>query len=258
VAEATQDGLTERLSTWALREEAGDEGDPVSDKQIRAFVKWGLLVSEPDGRWGPESVARLRRVRELGKEIRALPRRAVRLRCEGYAAPPETLRKAMLATVPTITAPSSKLRRVDAVVRLLRNPWGASPIGSLPIRDDGLLPHPDHWEDILNVLSADDFVAAIAVPFQLAFPLKEKPVEVQGLKPKVARGRERYNVLRDAASTGELLDDVPVEEIALLLAIRALSELEIMYRRLDKMVTFGLAFRHQPRGAVSKAFGRGA
>src|SRR4051812_22038284 len=96
------------LSTWSLRVQAGEVGKPLSDEQIAEWQKWGLLRVPGDDQWTATDVERAKQVRKRAQEVRSLPRRAIRLLDASYPTEPGRLREAMLAVVPTITAPVQK------------------------------------------------------------------------------------------------------------------------------------------------------
>ncbi len=141
----------DRLTARQLRDRAG-----VSWRQLRDFRAAGV-VGEPDesGRWSAEAVAALVRARELERVegVRPLPRRVVRLRCEGFPVTGDKLRDAMRAIAPTVPQPVRTMRRLLRARRLLAEPT----LAALPPREQARReraawqpPPPERWVDTLN------------------------------------------------------------------------------------------------------------
>lgn len=188
------------FSTWALRIEAGTDGQPLSDEQIANWQRWGVLREPPDARWSIHDVERAREIQELGKEVRSLPRRAVRLFNLNYPTPPGKLREAMIAVANTTSAPVRKMRCIGTASSLLYE-GGTSRHMSRRSRSQAWRIPPSQWEQILNRFSDYEFrlIAGSAISQATAL----------SLNPTVTRST--------------ILDGIPFEELIVLLTVRQLA-----------------------------------
>lgn len=109
------------LTESGIRAGAERAGYPTTHAQFQNIQKWGLLPQLQDGQYTLEAVSRLIEVRKLGKEVRSLPRRALRLR-RRYSIPANRTREAILWVIPEIRRPRRKLKKL---ARLLHHPPGA-------------------------------------------------------------------------------------------------------------------------------------
>lgn len=106
------------LSTWELRGRVVDDRCRASDGEIEGWIRWGLLRDPQGEQWTDRDLERAREVRALAKEVRSLPRRALRLYGTDYPMQADKLREAMKAVAPTVAAPARKVRQVDDAARL--------------------------------------------------------------------------------------------------------------------------------------------
>jgi hypothetical protein len=107
------------------------------------YERWGLLPAERDGRWPPETVDRLVRIRDEAAVARLLPRRVVRLRNDyrEFPVPAACLREAFVEMAPTIPRPVRKMARIDEALRA----FAARSQGRAPSRRRAPLPAPADW-----------------------------------------------------------------------------------------------------------------
>lgn len=177
-------GEPEGLSASALRRSAEERGYPVTHRQFADYRRWGLLPEpDADGHWPASVVDRLVRIRELGqrepgKRLPTLPRRVLTLRREFWpeqTIPPESVRDAMRAILPTIAASAQKMRRLQRAAAWLErnqmyptaNPTKA-PRWTPPPRADWdvllrevNLEHPESQRRFDEVIGLQDYHAAL-------------------------------------------------------------------------------------------------
>jgi len=190
----------ETLSTWKLREHVREDGGRASDGEIAGFVRWGILRDPENGRWSDVDLERARQARSLKKEVRSLPRRALRLYGMGYPMQPDKLRAAMEAVAPTVTAPARKVRRVEEALWLRYEATG--PKGTIRRRERQTWRTPkEHWPDILSRFRDADFE-------RIAQSTRSDAIALD-LNPAV-----------QAAAT---LSDIPFEEVWIVLTLMQLT-----------------------------------
>ena len=189
----------ESFSTWELRRKAGDR-HPLSDEQIAEWQRWGLLRVPQDGRWTEADVGRAKRVRELGKEVRSQPRRAILLLDASYPTEPSKLREAMIAVVPTIKAPVAKMRRLRVALRV-RYEGLAGPRSGRRQPAERWLPPKAEWTTVLRRFGDYEFGLIAGAAHADAAALTKSPA-----------------VVRSGALSG-----IPCDEVVVLLTIRQLA-----------------------------------
>jgi hypothetical protein len=194
--------VDERLSGWELRLRAEEEtGRSVSGEQLADFVAWGLLPESPAGGWVPTDVERLVQIWELGKCVRPLHRRVVLLRDVHWPTPPGKLREAMVATIPSITAPARKMRNLYRALHIVSGEMTPSRAGELRVPPEWRLPPLREWQALFDW------------PNDHELELLAGPVYSQ------AKAAE----LHPGVQASGLLTEVPFEELVILLMTRQLT-----------------------------------
>lgn len=188
------------ISTWALRIQAGADGEPLSDEQIENWQRWGVLRDPPDGRWSQADVARARQIREMGRDVRSIPRRAVRLFDLSYPTSPGKLRESMIAVAKSTSAPVRKMSRIASAVRLHYGDERARSSRNRSRPEKWRIPS-EPWESILGRFNDDDFRLIAGSELSQARSLT--------LNPTVTKSG--------------VLAGIPFEEIAVLLTIHQLT-----------------------------------
>jgi hypothetical protein len=201
-------------SEWGLRQAAENQGVPVSHQQFQSYRRWGLIPepSEDRGRWPQSVVERLIKIRCLHDEVRPLPRRVLRLRSEPEFAdiPAEHLRDAMLAVLPTITAPVRKLRWIDDAVHALPGFGGRR-------HARAGRPRRTEWETLLRTADLDVLVNRMAGHVHLLASLNEY-----------------------GKGTAHDLRDIPLEEQIVLLTIRDVAQIQAAQDRYERQDETGV------------------
>lgn len=191
-------GSSVGISGWALRLYVEDRyGRTVSDEQLDEFADWGLLERQGAG-YAPGSKERLIAILAAGAEARLLPRRVLRLRAnhDRFPVPAEPLLRAMVKLAPTIRRPMRKLARVEAARAAF-----AQVIGQRAAARTRRLPQGSTWGELLASAPLGVFDSWATGWYQLASAVL--PVYLKG--------------------TPHALDDLPIEEQVVLLAVLDLS-----------------------------------
>src|SRR5579883_608577 len=111
---------------WLRQQVRELDGAALVHEQFQEFLRWGMLpqgqpdTDSPNARpkWNPDVLERLREIRRLGTQTRALCRRAILIH-ERWPLPFAELRQAFRETAPTITAPKRKMDKVHAAANWL-------------------------------------------------------------------------------------------------------------------------------------------
>jgi hypothetical protein len=184
-----------------LRQLAEDQGVPVSGKQLNDAIYAGLLPERVPGGWWEEDVERLVEVVTLGKSLRPLHRRVIRLRNFRWPTPPEKLRQAMIDTIPSITAPQRKSLALYRVTQLRYGLRTEAQVKRLAIPADWRPLPVNQWQDRFRWPTADEFEAIAGPVYSDEHALRYDP----------------------AVSRAGLLDAIPMEELIVLIMTRQLS-----------------------------------
>lgn len=190
----------ETLSTWELRERVVDDGRRASDGEIDGWIRWGLLRDPQGERWTDSDVERAREVRALAKEVRSLPRRALRLYGTDYPMQADKLREAMKAVAPTVTAPVRKIRQVDDAARLRSESFSQDRNVGRARRKQRKLPR-EQWTTFLDRFNDSDFVQLAHYSRSEAIALSRNP----------------------AVQSAATLSGIPFEEVWLILMVMQLA-----------------------------------
>lgn len=190
-----------KLSGWELRQRAEEQGTPVSGKQFAAYQARGLLPQRPAGGWIDADVERLIQIRRLETQARPLNRRVILLQNAQWPIPGDSLRQAMIDTIPSIKSPHKK---ATAVYRAVRVRYGDVPVAkassiSLPPTWRPLARMA--WQNIFRWPTANEFAIIAGSVWSDTQSLTRSPLVVQSA----------------------LLDGIPVEEVAIFLMTQQLT-----------------------------------
>jgi hypothetical protein len=191
----------DRLSEWELRQRAEARGTPVSGKQFRAYQAWGLLPEQPGGGWTAVDVDRLVLIRKYDKQARLLNRRVILLQGALLSIPGETLRQAMIETIPSIESPHKK---ATALYRAVRIRYGDVPVAkaaSIRLPASWRPRQRSVWQDVFRWPSEEEFSMIAGSVWSDAQSLIRSPLVTQS----------------------GLLADIRVEEIVILLMTQQLT-----------------------------------
>ena len=191
----------ERLSGWELRQRAGQRGAPVSGKQFASYQDWGLIPERLEGGWIATDVERLIRIRELETEARSLNRRVILLRDLRWPTPPAKLRQAMIETIPSITSPKVKMRRLYRALRIRHGEVTIARAARLTLPADWRLPSKHEWQDIFR------------------WPNDEEFEQIAGPVDFDAHALTQNRVVKQS----EFIAGIPFEEVVILLMTRQLT-----------------------------------
>lgn len=187
--------LPARVTAYRARMLAAEYGEAVTSKQLRAFQRAGLTVpGGSDGTYEGVLVNQLIALKRTGRVVRPLPRRVVFLR--GYyplfPVSPDRLQQALVEMAPTVHGAARKLARLSRSGRSR---------GEASLRQPSL-PPAKVWDGLL-----------------------------QGASPELVEAWATgwYAMARDVipayyAPRTSPLDDIPLEEQVLLLAILDLNQ----------------------------------
>ena len=88
----------------------------LSWEQLQQALNWGLIERREGNRFDVTDVPPIRKLYEMGAEVRSFPRRILRYRAEPYVdLPVPTLRRAICELLPAILTPGQKMKRVHIV-----------------------------------------------------------------------------------------------------------------------------------------------
>jgi hypothetical protein len=194
-----------RLTQSGLCTAASNEGYPVSGEQFHERLEWGLLPQpDEDGKWDAEVARALIRAQQLwtNESVHALPRRALRMRCEGFPIPDEKVLAALRAVAPTIQQPSRKMKATAWARQILANPAAIARKRNR-IRPSERPPAASTWKDLLNRINVEAVAKRTWVWCHVASALRSLP-------------------FRPEDEVGE----IPIEELMTLLAVQDLAAVE--------------------------------
>lgn len=191
-----------RLTQPELCAMASAAGYPASGEQFLERLKWGLIPPPgDDGRWSADAAKALIRAQQLWTEERVhqLPRRALRMRCEGFPIPDENVLDALRAVAPTIDQPSGKMKTTVWARQVLADPASITR-KQKPKRRPVRVPSPSTWNDLLRRTTVEAVTKRFWVWCHVASALRSLP-----FRPE------------------DKISDVPVEELVTLLAVQDLA-----------------------------------
>jgi len=197
--------MSDRLSEYRVRETLNAErGIKMSHEQLIAWRDWGLLEQDPDGRWAPETIERAARIHELGRTIDSYARRVILLKGEGFPVPPQQLQAAMAEVAPKIQPHLRKMKRVErALVELSSVSTPTSMKRSVRLPRGWKPPPAAEWRVLLLETDVVHFENLAGLQYYFAGVLKT-------LVP---------------GSADDTLDQIPHEELLILLTVRQLAAL---------------------------------